>query len=110
MKEVSMKIVNWNTAPLLNTATDLEARLMADSEQVQIVQFSLSRGEEIPLHVLPFTVFFVVLEGEGTITIGAETATVGPGTLITCPGGADRGWKAAVDGGCRVLAVKSLHS
>ena len=105
-----MKIINLNTASKLENPLGLDARLAADSAEVQIVQFTLRPEEVIPPHGLPVRVFFVVMEGQGEVTIGNEKEVVSENTVIECPPGVERGWRAIGEKTLRVLAVKSMLS
>jgi quercetin dioxygenase-like cupin family protein len=58
---------------------------------VNVVLICLETGQEIPPHPEPYAVLFHVLDGEGTITIGATRYDVRPGHLIFSPKGGVRG-------------------
>jgi mannose-6-phosphate isomerase-like protein (cupin superfamily) len=52
----------------------------------------LAQGQQQPLHDHPDQdKFYLVLEGEGLFTVGDETATCSPGTLILAPAGVMHG-------------------
>ena len=56
-----------------------------------VVLICLENGQEIPPHPEPYAVLFQVLDGEGTITIGATQYDVRPNHLIFSPKGGVRG-------------------
>lgn len=102
-----MKVSNLNKAPVLENALGLDARVAASAQEAELVQFTLSPGEVIPPHPMPVRVFFIVLEGEGEITVDgySEAATVND--VIEIEPGAQRGWKSVGKENLRVLAVKT---
>ncbi len=105
-----MNIVDFDTAPRFENPLGLSACLAVDTEDVQIVQFTLKPEEVIPPHALPMRVFFIVLEGSGEVTVSNEKKVVSENTLIECPPGVERGWKAVGKGILRVVAIKSMKT
>lgn len=61
------------------------------TEWYNVVLVCLEAGQEIPPHPEPYAVLFVVLDGEGTITVGTERYEVKPNHLIFSPQGGVRG-------------------
>ena len=61
------------------------------TEWFNAVLVCLEVGQEIPLHPAPYAVLFIVLDGEGTITVGTERYEVKPKHVIFAPQGGVRG-------------------
>jgi quercetin dioxygenase-like cupin family protein len=55
------------------------------------VTITLEEGQSIPLHEEPNATLFIVLGGEGTITVGDEHHRVGAGHIVIAGHGQDRG-------------------
>ena len=105
-----MKIINVTEAPILDNPLGLNARIAADSEEIQIVHFTLQPEEVILPHALPMRVFFIVLEGEGEISIDNKKEIVSENCLIESPPNVERGWKAVGNKQLRVVAIKAMKS
>ena len=102
-----MKITSLHTAPVLENPSGLDARVAASAQEAELVQFKLSPGEIIPPHPMPVRVFFIVLEGEGEITVDGHGETVSADHVVEIEPGAQRSWKAVGKDILRVLAVKT---
>jgi len=61
------------------------------TEWFNVVLICLKAEQEIPPHPEPYAVLFVVLGGEGTITVGTERYEVKPNHVIFAPQGGVRG-------------------
>ncbi|MGC9444280.1 MAG: cupin domain-containing protein [Candidatus Methanospirareceae archaeon] len=61
------------------------------TEWFNAVLVSLEAGQEIPPHPEPYAVLFIVLDGEGTVTVGTERYEVKPKHVIFAPQGSVRG-------------------
>ena len=102
-----MKIVTLQDAPKMETPLGLDARVAASAPEAELVQFTLRPGEVIPPHPMPVRVFFVVLAGQGEITVGDRTDVVSRDQIVEIEPGVKRGWRAVGTETLRVLAVKT---
>ena len=106
-RDDEMKIKDWKDANVKKTAHKVDVRSLYDKDTAQAVHILLKPGESLLPHITPVDVFFYILEGEATITVGEETASVGPDHLIESP--ADILHKVANNGDkvMRFLVVKA---
>ena len=84
----------------------VDARKVYDSPNATAVVITLQPGESLKRHVTPVDVFFYVLEGEGTVEIGDERATVGGDRIVESPARIPHRWINESDAVFRVLVVK----
>ncbi len=63
----------------------VSAKTIYDHDLAQCVHILLRPGESLKKHITPVDVFFYILEGEGTVEIGEETATVSKDMIIESP-------------------------
>lgn len=78
------RLIEYNeTAPV--------KRDLLKTEWFTVVLVCLEAGQEILPHPEPYAVLFVVLEGEGTITVGTEGYEVKQNHVIFAPQGGVRG-------------------
>ena len=61
------------------------SKLIHDSEKCRVVLFCLETGQEVTPHTSSSEVLFYGVEGQGTISIGAEEVILGEGSLVACP-------------------------
>lgn len=101
-----ISMYSLDAAPPLKNDAGLDARLVLDKEDVQVVHFTLQPGQTIEPHSLPLHVCFLVLEGEGEITIERETVRARTGMLVDCPPNLQRSWKAGAGAPLRAVALK----
>ena len=73
------------------------SELLFDSDDVRIVRFSLKAGQEIKPHTSTSSVGMLIVSGSGTIGVGDETISGGPGTLAVCPKNVSHGFVAKTD-------------
>jgi quercetin dioxygenase-like cupin family protein len=50
-----------------------------NDDQVKVVLFGFSTGQELSAHTTPFPVDLFFLRGEGTLTLGPDRKNVAPG-------------------------------
>lgn len=102
-----MQVKNWKDAKVKETAHKVDVRPLYNKEAAQAIHILLKPGESLLPHITPVDVFFYILEGEATITIGEETKIIGEGNLIESP--ADILHKVANNTGevMRFLVVKA---
>ncbi|HHV04034.1 MAG: cupin domain-containing protein [Bacteroidales bacterium] len=80
-----MKIISYTDIETSNNPHGVDARVIFNTDMVQVVHISLRKGEGLKLHTTPIDVFFYILEGEGYIEIGDETRKVMKDMLIDSP-------------------------
>jgi mannose-6-phosphate isomerase-like protein (cupin superfamily) len=80
-----MKITSYKDFETSQNPHGVDARVIFNTEAVQVVHITLGKGEGLKLHTTPIDVFFYILEGEGYIEIGDETQKVVKDMLIDSP-------------------------
>ncbi|MFA5768986.1 MAG: cupin domain-containing protein [Bacteroidales bacterium] len=80
-----MKITSYKDFETSQNPHGVDARVIFNTDAVQVVHITLGKGEGLKLHTTPIDVFFYILEGEGYIEIGDETQKVGKDMLIDSP-------------------------
>lgn len=80
-----MEIIRISEQPLKDTPRGLKGRLIVDLPDVNMMNLVLEPGAKAPVHSTPVDVLFHVLEGQGSVTIGDETASVQAGDVIISP-------------------------
>ncbi len=80
-----MKIVEVKNAESKPNPHGVDARIISDTENAQVVHITLKPGEALKKHITPVDVFFYVLEGQVTIEIGDENEVADPDTLVESP-------------------------
>lgn len=63
----------------------IEAKTIVHHDHITMKNLILKPLEAIPSHQVPVDVTFFFLKGQGTITIGDETVSVGPEDIVLCP-------------------------
>ena len=102
-----MRIVDALKAAEAPNPHDVSARPLHDTEHVQVTMVTVEPGEALKRHVTPVDVFFYVLEGQGVVEIGDETATVDADKLIESPAGIPHRMRNDGDEVFRFLVVKT---
>lgn len=82
------------------------ARRRYVSESTVAVEMRLQPGGLIPEHSTPEAVFFYILEGSGTLTIGGESADVYTGMVASCPAEVNKSISNNSEDVLKVLVVK----
>ena len=75
-------------------STRVVSKLIHDSERCRVVLFCLEAGQEVTPHTSRSEVLFYGVEGQGTISIGADEIIIEEGTLVACPQMVPHGIKA----------------
>ena len=70
--------------PIETNIRGIDSRVLVDHDHATIKQLIVKPNESIPIHQVPVDVTFFVLEGRGTITIGEQTYSVEPFSIVTC--------------------------
>lgn len=90
---------------------DIDARKMLVRKECELIHLALKPGEVLAVHTNPFDVAFYTLAGTGELTVGEQTRTIAPDSVIEVAAGEMRGWKNTGPEELRVLVLKVLaHS
>jgi quercetin dioxygenase-like cupin family protein len=101
-----MKIVKVEDVEIAPNPHNVDARMIYDSEKVQVVIVTLKPGERLKRHVTPVDVLFYVLEGTGIVEIGDEREEVGAGSLVESPAKIPHCWYNESNEILRFLVIK----
>ncbi|GEM_PF-6275846 len=82
--------------------------LLASTGCNDIVELHIGEKGCVAAHVLPIDVTFYVIEGSGSITIGADTHTANKGDVIHVPKGEERGWQNNTAQSLKLLVIKQV--
>jgi len=80
-----MDIIDINNVEISKTPHNVDVRKLYSFEHASIIHIELKPGESLKKHITPTDVFFYILEGEGQVEIGKETAKVVKDQLIFSP-------------------------
>jgi mannose-6-phosphate isomerase-like protein (cupin superfamily) len=84
-------IVKLEEAP--KVSANLNGRVLYSSERFELVHLTLSAGEGMDLHAMPFEVVFFIREGDGTLSFSQEEVPASSGDCIRVLPGVMRGWR-----------------
>lgn len=101
-----MEVIKMKDVELKTNARGVGMRTLVDRDTVRVTNLVLNPGDRIPEHSVPVDVFFYVVEGEGTIKIGDETAQVEATDIVICPANTEMAVEAT-NGRFVVLNVKT---
>ncbi|BCV22238.1 cupin domain-containing protein [Moorella sp. Hama-1] len=101
-----MEIIRIAEQPQQVTPRGVKARAVLDLPYINIMNLTLAPGDEVPSHTTPVDVLFHVIEGEGSITIGPETARVAAGDIVVSPAGIPHALEANTGTHFSVLVMK----
>ncbi len=107
MKGEVMEVVRIDEVPETPTPRKVEVRKVLKKEHVQVVYLKFLPGQRIPSHVTPVDVFFYVVEGRGSVTIGDVSAEVAEGDIVFSPKGIPHSVENASEGLLKLLVVKT---
>ncbi|WP_338823675.1 hypothetical protein MHOCP_18730 [Moorella humiferrea] len=82
-----MEIIRIAELPQQATPRGVKARTVLDVPYINIMNLTLNPGDEVPSHTTPVDVLFHIIEGEGSVTVGPETAKVKAGEIVVSPAG-----------------------
>ncbi|MGE5250192.1 MAG: cupin domain-containing protein [Bacteroidota bacterium] len=68
-------------------------QFLVDLPNLKVLVAGLEAGQQIPVHPEQAALYHF-LEGDGLMTVGEETYSVGPGVTVLVPEGAPRGMTA----------------
>lgn len=102
-----MEVVRSKEVPAGLNPRGIRARKLLDKAAVQVTNLLLQPEERVEKHVTPVDVFFYVVNGQGTVEIGAETAAVQAQDIVFSPKNVPHALQAAEDAPFEVLVVKT---
>ncbi len=102
-----MEVIRMSEAAVILNPRGIRARKLLDKAAVQVTNLLLQPKERVDTHVTPVDVFFYVVNGRGTVEIGAETAAVQAQDLVFSPKNVPHALQAAQDAPFEVLVVKT---
>jgi quercetin dioxygenase-like cupin family protein len=105
-----VRALSLGEAPGVPGAGPLDAVLLLEADLLELVHFRLQPGDGIPEHVMPIEVVFLMLEGEGILTVNGSEHPARRGAALRCPAGASRAWKNPGPDPVRVLVLKLKKS
>lgn len=91
----------------MDTAHNVDARNLYDTEDAMITVITLQPGQELKRHITPVDVAFYVLSGTGIIEIGDERREVGAETLVESPKDIVHCWYNESSETLRFMVVKA---
>jgi len=80
-----MDIIKVDTLPFMKTAWEIQGKSVVNLPDIGIINLVLQPGESVPSHKTPVDVLFQIVEGEGTVTVGEESAVVTVGDIVVSP-------------------------
>ena len=102
-----MKYMHPDLADRVDTPHGIEARKIHENDHVQVMYLKLAPGEALKPHATPVDVFFYVLEGRGTVTIGGESVELEAEAIVDSPMEMTHWWRNTGDTILRLLVVKT---
>ncbi len=76
---------NLQDVPVLETAHNVDARNVYNTENAVVTIITLKPGQELKKHITPVDVAFYILHGKGIVQIGDEKIEVSENTLVESP-------------------------
>lgn len=76
---------NLSDVPVMDTAHNVDARNLYNTEDAMVTVITLKPGQELKKHITPVDVAFYVIKGTGVVQVGDERVTVGENTLVESP-------------------------
>lgn len=101
-----LKITTPETAP--RVPFQLDGRILLSRPALEVIHLTLKPEEKVPKHINDFDVAIYVLDGNGRIETGTDSAAVKPGMLIEIKAGKERGMANTGEDDLRVLVMKIL--
>ena len=102
-----MQIVKWKELPGAANPHGVTVIKVLEYEHASIVIIELKKGETLKTHITPVDVFFYVLQGSGTCTIGDETTEIHQDEVIFSPKEIPHGLANPSSDNFRFLVVKT---
>jgi quercetin dioxygenase-like cupin family protein len=105
-----VRTLSLGDAPGVPGAGPLDAVRMLEANALEMVHFRLPPEGGIPQHSMPFEVVFLMLEGEGILTVNGSKHGAPRESVLRCPAGMLRGWMNPGPDPLRVLVLKLKNS
>jgi mannose-6-phosphate isomerase-like protein (cupin superfamily) len=99
-----MPVIKQDSLPFSNIARELVGRQHGDLG-VCIIFVDAPPGRGPGLHKHPYEEVFIVQEGRGTFTVGAEELEAGPGDILIVPAGEPHAFVNSGDGPLRQIDI-----
>ncbi len=96
----------WKDAEIRENKHNLDAREIYHGVHAQIMHINLKPGEALIPHKTPVDVVFYVLEGEGKVYIGSESAAAKRDTLVESPKNISHYWENTGRKNLRIMVIK----
>lgn len=74
-----------NEVPEVINKKGVVMRTLVDHKNATVRNLNLQIDQKIPPHSVDVDVFFYIISGEGSITIGEKTYHVSPTDIVVCP-------------------------
>lgn len=102
-----MEVRNLNDLIAFDVANKVRKRVfITDKLEMELVCYE-SGQSTVEHHHVGQDEIFMILEGTGTITVGAESVRVGPGSLVYAPADLKHGIQPDRDGRMAMVFVKA---
>jgi hypothetical protein len=102
-----IQVIKMEAVDEMVTPRGVTGRKLVDLPAVNVMSLIMKAGEAVAAHVTPVDVLFYVVRGEGTVTIGEESARVGETDLVVSPRGIPHGLAADAGREFQVLVIKT---
>jgi len=102
-----MEIICIAEKELKVTPRGIKARSLVDLPDVNVMNLVLAPSEKVPVHTTSVDVLFHIIGGQGTVTIGSDTAQVNDGEIVVSPAGIPHALEASGDSVFNVLVIKT---
>ncbi len=80
-----MKVTKFQDQPIKETPHKVDVREMYNKETAQAMLITLKPGESLKPHKTPVDVFFFIVEGHPTISIGEESVECETKSIVESP-------------------------
>jgi mannose-6-phosphate isomerase-like protein (cupin superfamily) len=102
-----MKVIRFQDQEEHQNPHGVDVRKLYDKESAQVMHITLQPGEGLKPHKTLVDVFFLVLEGTPTITIGEEEEVCEKDNLIESPANIVHNIRNVSESVARILVVKA---
>lgn len=98
--------VNAKSVEPFKETPDFAGKRLYMEEAVNVVELTVKPHRTVAEHQTPVDVFFYVLEGSGTVSVGGNEDELVTGDLVFSPANVPHGLRNPYDEGFRLLVVK----
>ena len=91
-----------------NVPADLDGKIMFTSDKFEMVHLTLTPGQGMDPHAMPFDVVFFVKEGEGRLFVDPDDIAGTAGDCIGVKAGIRRGWRNTGTAPLKLIVMKIL--